>query len=725
MTSKNSFFNLLKEDFKSRLWSFAASCVLFFFTLPVVASLFIKSDGFWYGTEGENTRERMQSLIEGFAKYLSLHNVVLNVCVLFLAIVLAISGFAYLQSKKKVDFYHSLPLRRELLFSVKVVDGFLIFALPYLLCTILAAALMAMHTQDMSVFGIGLYHFVLRTACFLLAYVTAILAFLLTGNTFVGMLAIGVFYFYIPLLTVLYYAYVGSFWKNVYIPGDKVLQQSFLGSAFFWMFRIGEIGDIKRGLIALGVALPILAAALLVYKKRPSEAAGHAMAFAWTKVPIKFLLVVWITLFSILMGYYIQNDNGGFGWIIFGLLAGSVISHSVIEIIYHSDFKKLFAHVEHLALCMLIAVLIFCAFFFDFWRQNRFVPRAEDVKSVGLIGNALEPNMEQYTRKLRIYGQGSNAYADIEGGMGRYEDSSTDSYLEQARQIQIQDTEAILALAARCVEEMEKSSPHMTDMTRVLVAYQMKNGREVVREYIVDSTKIRQELEAVYNNLAYKEALYPILKQRPEDIVSLDYNGVGFSDMHISLEDSALRNALLKAYQEDLRSLTAETRNREYPFASLRFHTAESQAALELEALQQLNMEEGVVEHSGIAAAVYADTFDTVGYYPLYPSFAATRSVLEEMGIVPKTGFLAEDFTKIEYSRYYYGEENGEYKTETVTITDKAQMQEILDKALLTDHPYRLYERYAESETMVSAYIGDTWSMDLYFLPHHVPEILE
>lgn len=43
MTSKNLFFNLMKENTKQRLWTVALISLIFFFTFPVQTALLISS----------------------------------------------------------------------------------------------------------------------------------------------------------------------------------------------------------------------------------------------------------------------------------------------------------------------------------------------------------------------------------------------------------------------------------------------------------------------------------------------------------------------------------------------------------------------------------------------------------------------------------------------------------------------------------------------------------
>ena len=61
--------------------------------------------------------------------------------------------------------------------------------------------------------------------------------------------------------------------------------------------------------IALAVAALLFGLGMFLYRKRPSEAAGRAMAFKVSEPVIRFLLVVPITLFSGMIFRSILNDE--------------------------------------------------------------------------------------------------------------------------------------------------------------------------------------------------------------------------------------------------------------------------------------------------------------------------------------------------------------------------------------------------------------------------------
>ena len=142
MMSKSSSFNpvigCLKEDLSRRLWSIALSILTFFFALPVSLCVMISNQR---GSIVDNPYAVLaREILEIYAKrsiFRHYQNMVgpgsagLTLLLSLLAVVLAISGFAWLFSSKQTDFYHAMPIRREKLFGVVLLNGILIAAVPY------------------------------------------------------------------------------------------------------------------------------------------------------------------------------------------------------------------------------------------------------------------------------------------------------------------------------------------------------------------------------------------------------------------------------------------------------------------------------------------------------------------------------------------------------------------------------------------------------------------
>ena len=133
MTSKNLFFKLMKEDLKRRVWAVALLSLGFFFFYPVVAAF----------TAG-NIKDYMD-YAKGLAEYeknlvrlLSFNSGMTVFLMMAAALICGLSSFSFLNSKSKVDFYHGIPVRREMLFVANFSNGILMLAVPYGICQLLA-----------------------------------------------------------------------------------------------------------------------------------------------------------------------------------------------------------------------------------------------------------------------------------------------------------------------------------------------------------------------------------------------------------------------------------------------------------------------------------------------------------------------------------------------------------------------------------------------------------
>ena len=143
---------------------------------------------------------------------------------------------------------------------------------------------------------------------------------------------------------------------------------------------MGSVGDFNTGLwyinriLTAGLVTVFLAGiSYLLYRVRPSEAAGKAMAFKTARAPIKVLLVIPI---SVAFGMFFYMLRSHLTWLVFGTLCGCVLSHCLIEIIYHFDFRRLFAHKLHLAGCGGVSLVLLLAGYYDWYGYDSWVPDA-------------------------------------------------------------------------------------------------------------------------------------------------------------------------------------------------------------------------------------------------------------------------------------------------------------------------------------------------------------
>ena len=686
MTSKSLFFKLMKEDFKTRVWTLAISILIFFFSLIVATAMMIS-----FNLYNSSTYNYSDDLAMNFMSYIGINNPFFGIIFIVLSLVMAMSGFSYLYSKKKVDLYHSLPVKREVLYFIKLINGILIVVIPFIICGIVASLLVIANTGKISVLIAAIWAIAEWTLLFILSYFLTLFSIMLTGNMLIGILACGFFSFYFPLISLVLKGYQSSFFDTYYTSGfiiENVLPNM---SSFMLMFNIFELKWLTRIIIVILASIAFLFINLFLYKKRASEAAGKSVSFNVIKLPIKAMMVIFISILMYLLGYEVMNDS--IGWGLFGLIVSGAITHCVMEIIYNQDFKKIFAKKIELLVLIIISIFIAAAFQFDIFGYDSYIPSASQIKSTAVISDLLESNSEQYYNKVEISdGYYDESFVDV--------DYASDSKIEadQIKKMDIENKDAVLELARQGIEAAKYDLEPQGDFDRVLISYKLKNGRTVGRVYYVDLDQSTSGLSSVYADESYKKSSYPILSENPENIVSVDFNGIMDNDTHIVFHDDELKKKFVETYKKELMNLDYETKLKSYPFASIRFNNDFMEGALKKYAGFNYTSDSTTAVNSKWEN-VYANSLESVGFYPIYPEFKETLDLLKEMGVEITYKFPAEYVDSIDVSYHDWenidlddnDEVSGSYTGATTvkTFTDKKDIEDILDKLVICDSPYK------------------------------------
>lgn len=376
------------------------------------------------------------------------------------------------------------------------------------------------------------------------------------------------------------------------------------------------------------------------------------------------------------MAYEIMDDS--VYWGIFGAVVSGIITHSIMEIIYNQDFKKIFAKKIEMGISIATALALISVFQFDILGYDRYIPKLGNVKRVAVVSDLLESNRGQYCNKMKIWGnEDAPDYADID-----YSNYS-DDILNLCNTMDIEDKEAVLELAKLCVSgDNSGDAPE-----QVLISYKLKSGKSVQRVYYMDCETIAAQLAKIYNDESFKKSMYPILTDDGSKIVSVDYNGIENDDKHIDLSDKALRQEFIETYKKELLNFKYENRLTSRPFASIRFNNEYMQRALNI-----YMRDKGL---SGVSIdTTYPQAMRDVGYYPIYPEFTETIRLLKKCGADVIEKIPVEDVDRIEI---IYNEklpiediEGGySYRAETDVFTDAEDIEKILDKLVLCDSPYK------------------------------------
>lgn len=682
MTSRNLCFKLMKEDLKRRVWTIAMTILGLLFTIliptAVTCSEYMENVGNW----NDGTRRRMAGNIVGV--------IGINGLAVFLLLVVgvlwAVSGFHYLHNSKKVDFYHSIPVKRHVLFLADYLNGILVPAVIYL--AVLAPSVALAYRAGLGSEMIGMIPwqaYALNMVYYSLLYTTAVIAMMMTGNIVIALLGTGVFWVYGPAVAALVRAYY-EVWFHTFYETDAQLERFYqivrYSSPFAnYMYAIEDfntkafhLGTIA-GVVAVTAALALLGYAL--YRIRPSETAGKAMAFKKTEMPIKVLLVIPLAL---AFGIFFYSLRRTVVWLIFGTVCGTLLVHCVIEIIYHFDFRKLLSHKIHLAGCMAAAVLLSLAGFYDWYGYDSWLPDGGKLSSAAVILG--------YQDDWVTYGKPE---APGTGGASGYywEYESTEDYVFE--NMEYSDVYTIMELAKKGVQadKMSRADDWAADSNRqwarYTVLFQMKGGKKAARAYSIPVDAELDEIHrTIHDSQEYKMGTYPILKQTASDTVQVNfqqYNKV--QPVELSHEEMA---HLLNVYQTELEELTLDTRERELPVATIQFQTKEMKDACDYNLLLKEN-------YYGI---------ENRCYYPIYPSFTRTLEILEKAGVSTRS-LDADTISQIDiyYYMVYDGEDDAEgslraqvlYEDVSIEYKEKEDI-EILAPALCYQDYYDMNSYY-------------------------------
>ncbi len=483
MTSKNSFWVDLKENNKRRVWLWLVSWLVFLLYYVAGSALTIISENNYLGgaelSRQLSDQDKRQVLMDVVAGFLA-SNSFLCLAASVLAVLGAIQGFAYLYSRKQVDLYHSLPVKKSRRFVVIWLNGILIYLIPSL--TAILGGILVAATQGLmnaAMFNKICMIYASTLILYISLYNLTVIAVMLTGHIVITLFAVLVLQAYEYGFRLLLRMYMTTFFNKYPNYGlGRDMQQMWLSPywTYFQYDNLSWAGIAAPAGSLLLMAIMFLAVAYLLYQKRPSEAAGRAMTFAVTKPVVKVALTVPAALAAAILiqdmisgyGYTIlgrASDAPGSPWFIaFTLVAASAIGCAFIEVVYEFDIKACLRRKKHILLSIGLAVLLYLGFRYDMLQYDAYLPEPDEVESFAVTLGTDEWYFDKDYRTQSEY-----------------------EYV--ADHMFLTDVEAVLRLAEiqpDNVPGVSMEAVYETVDQNYTVRYRLKNGREVERLIWID-----------------------------------------------------------------------------------------------------------------------------------------------------------------------------------------------------------------------------------------------
>lgn len=544
MTSRNSFWASSKENHRRRIWVWIVSVMVQLMAYVGILTVYLSRIRSWNSEGAYRTYEEFIAALHQATKDALAFQDNLALVLGGMALMIGMHGFSYLYDRKKVDMYHSVPVNKNKRFAVVYVNGLIIYLVSTLVSLfigiIVAAVQNAADGGVMAEVGIG---FIWNLLFFLVMYHTVILAVMVTGNRFITLCVGGGLVIYESVLYTLVDAMKYAFFETVsgfYVTYEPKL--SVINDYFGNIWELKSAEDVQSAArIVLPyygkwfiLALVILAAAWLCYSRRPSEAAGKAIAFPKMEPVFKVAAVIPT---GIGLGMWVHSAAyGSMALTAVSMVGFGVIACAFIEVIYDFDIKSLFKHPVSSGVAVAAVAVIFLVFKFDLTGFDEYVPDAEKLDSIAL-------NVDYY---------------------GEYWDENF-SYVGSAdfseEHMFLQDVEPVLTLAAKSRKEKPED---MDDCRVVNVLYRLKSGRRVGRRFNVDfSNPANEELmNRIVGAREFKEGTYQVMTDEESYAKALGITyGNGVTNLAIPAEDaSKLREAYLKDMERLDFSLVTEKR---------------------------------------------------------------------------------------------------------------------------------------------------------------------
>lgn len=646
MTSKNSLIKMTGDDLKQRMWLVALSSLLFIMALPGTAVMHLENKLGWI-KEGFYTQEALKGW---YIDYLTFGNRWVMMSVIALAIITAFSGFSYLYAAEKVDYYHSMPVKRSQLYLKTYLSGLLAFLIPYVVChtgmiVIGSAKCVGIEAPVLLFFKT----MILPICYYLLVYHFSILAIVLTGRVITGVFATIVFLWYGTIVSNILNMF-GTAFLSTY-TGDRYefaqhMMFSPVGSGLclsvddgtFYEIIWKHMGIIVFAIIALGIA------AFCFYLKRPSEGTKKALAFPGMSEGIKLVLSVSGAL--LLSGSIASSSRFLMKWCVLYALATVFLLCLIIEFIYHTDMKRILHGKLTIVASAVLTAGIVILYQYDVFGYDSMLPDEGKIKSMSFIQSNIYPY---------------------------YWDSEQNKMLD----MKMEEFGAIYELAKEGVDNAkhnrEKWKADLEEaMARegkrsIIVEYTMKNGVKKNRRYFVEQKELEDCMGTLWKNVKWRKAFLGIGNWGNDEVIRwmnmtdicTEY-GSGYMEFATGNIDYARK--IKDAYEKDVEKSTFDTWKNAYPQAEL---------SLAVASKSDNGMDE-FIENKTIF---------------IYEDFTNTKAVLEELGRPVHEKIDAKDVSQLyvrnvkkkEFENSKIEAEADEQEDAWSNITDLSKMQKILD----------------------------------------------
>ena len=376
MTSKISLFSIMKEDIRHRLWMVALSFLGSFLALPILL-LMVLSRTIQYGGSTDRALMITQSTLHFFKSNMLLS---CGFVAIFGALIVGLLGFSFLYSKKKVDFFHSIPVKRSKFFLAYYLDGLFIWLFPFLINLIMAIIIGIFNLSDMTLSKVLLANTtksaILIMFSFLIVYHLCLVCVMISGNFFNALITTTILGFSVVGIYALIASFCALHFEHfVQLPAtlfwDRIIWASPLASVFL-ILDSGKKYSYFMNNASFILMIVNLVLAWRLYLNRPSELAEQGIQNKKIQYILRFIGTFALALCGSLLDNLINSKysnptNHNLAWPIFGIILMSILFWGIFNVIFNMNFKAFFKNKIQLVITTGLALLTFLSISGDWY----------------------------------------------------------------------------------------------------------------------------------------------------------------------------------------------------------------------------------------------------------------------------------------------------------------------------------------------------------------------
>lgn len=609
MTSKISSFRLyktlVKDSLHRTLWAFVLALIGFLLTISLPIIIVLQNAL----SQQTLTAQNYASVLSQIQFVLGADNFAVKIVIILLAVVCGIALFRYLHVHQQADFYHSLPVSRQILFAVNFTTGIFAVVPAYLLAVLITGIITLTGGYGIQFFTLGAFCAgIMHLVFFLLIYAFATLCAIVCGNTIVSIL-LWLWTMFSACIALVMFQALESMFYVTHVSGYSIISalstrlspviqyfcmNSSLANNGYQTIGFSQCSN-TNFLTLIGIyclaAVFIICLSLRLFVRRKSERAGASIAFGGIKAPLKFWCVAIIAIIS---GFFLQAMANNYLWFALGIVLGGALTHCLMEMIYALDF--------HAALRNWKSFLVFIALFgialggmhADILGYNQYVPKQDAVRAVSV-----------------------DAWGDI---------TLSSNSVNNQTAINLQTPENIAAAVK--LGELGVStlnSEQMQSNRSITVYYKLHSGRVVARTYaisaIIDGQDISKPyLQQIMFSEEYIRAQNILFHVDPaKDTLSLTLYPAYDDNQFTHIENKAQIQEIVRTLRTELLQLHPEDIAQQVPYMRLHVNILE---------------QSGNTEYFMSDLPIYKNYTQTLALIAQYTDVALPTSAIESIASV-------------------------------------------------------------------------------------------